>query len=321
MNDHSSLRGRLRITLIGPLVAVGLGILGLTPAFASPYPQGVVPDVGAWLDRALPKDAAAGTEILVGATIWSSRDNGPIGSSAVFFRLYAGDGGPDFSEVVATEDWRGHFSGNVIVPKGGVGELHIGTQGTSCDANGCTRSDAVYEIAGVGPPPMAPLTAIARAEIYPPNVRVVAGQPFPLLVVLHPGAEWEPRYFTFPATLRVVVRDPRGPDLEVVAVTEGSEPGHYHTDLTLPGEGSFALQAATAGSTGANVDPLPAAELFSTSTILVEARVPASASPSPMLPPSEPATSGADQLVPLLAALAIALVGVGGLLALRRRPG
>lgn len=291
------------------------------PVIASPFPQAVVPGVESWLDDPLPIDAPPGSELRIGATIWSTVDEGPLAGSSVFFRLYSADGSADFNEVIPATDWKGHFVASVTVPAGGVGELHIGTQGSACDANGCTRSDAIYEIAGVGPPPTAPLTAIARAEVYPPNVRVFAGQPFPLQVVLHPGAEWEPRYFTFPPTLRVVVREPRGPDLAVVVVTEGSTPGHYHTDLTLPGEGSFALQAATGGSAGANIDPVAAAELFSTSTILVEARAPASPTSLPITSPNEPANSGADPLVPLVGALAIALVGVGGLLALRRRPG
>ncbi len=305
-------RPRPRPALILAFFLILASLAGPLHASASPYPQGVVEGVESWLDRALPTDAAPGSTIRVGATIWSTRDDGPISGSSVFFRLY-GATGDEFAEVVATEDWKGHFTATLVVPPGGVGELHIGTQGTACDANGCTRSDAIYEVAGVGPPPAAPLPAIATAAIRVETADPVAGVPTVLTIVLGARADWDPATVPDPAELRLIVREPRGPDLDVVTAVRTS-PGVFEATVTFPDPGEYALQAAA----DASGDP---DSLFSTSTVLVTVAAPAAETPTPAptSPPTTPPDEGSGALNPLVAALAIAVIGVGALLGLRRR--
>lgn len=306
----------LLTTLAAPVALAALES-GQVPAHGT-----VVEGVDAWLDRPLPAGAPGGSTIQVGATIWSTTDAGPIGGSSVFFRLFDPDG-TDFTEVVSIEDWRGHFLATLVVPAAGAGVLVIGTQGTACDDGACVRSDAIYAIAGVGPPPAAPLPAIATAAIEAPGIPLSAGRTLVVGISLTPRADWATGTFVYPSSLRLVIREPRGADLDVVAAI-GSD-GSYEATVVLPAAGEYALQAAATGdgSTGAGA-VVDTVDLFTTSSVLIDVTdeppdavtAPPSGSPGD---PGDPAGASGDRLASLIAALAIIAAGISVLVVIGRR--
>lgn len=250
-----------------------------SPPTADPSATAPTLRIEAWLDEPLPNDAEPGTSLRIGALLWDPLRGMPTGAPASFVRLYpaTGDGPP--VESPATQDWPGHVVATVAVPPGSVGHLEIGVQGSSCGPDGCRRSDALYDLRGVGPPDGARLPQIAEVDIEPLLPAWPVGEAATVDVVLRPDVAWPD--VAPPDRLVLQVREPRGDTLaEMPAELVDAATGRYEASVTLPGEGGFVLRAAT-------VEDAPPDETFTESTVPVTALA-ADPSPSP-----EPSGTGA----------------------------
>jgi hypothetical protein len=259
--------------------------LALTVAAAA---SDTVPDVEAWLDRPPPTGAPAGSTVQVGAVLWHRPTHTPLATSA-FIRVHPASGGSPPIEVPASQDWPGHVVAQVTVPAGGFGRLEIGTAGSACTAGGCSRSDALYAVAGVGPPPGAPLTTIATAAVVPPAEQLVAGQPNEFEVVLVPRAAWDAAALPWPDALTLQVRRPREPVLAEAPVhLVDAASATYRGSIAVPEPGRFAFQVAA--GTGDEA-------VFGASLVTLEVGE-----------PTEPPGSAGDQA----AMIALAIAALGG---------
>lgn len=246
---------------------VCLASLLLVAASPSPSPTATTdgPTVVTWLDRPVPRDPEPGSALTVGLMLWDERAAGLMASTSIFVRLHPGDGEGPPTEATAREDWPGHYSPAIEVPPGGPGELEVGMAGTACTDDGCERSDWIFPVVGVGPPPEAPLTTLAEADIASPDAPTVAGQPIALDVVLRPRADWDPPDFPTPDGLVVTVRVPRGPTVAEVPASRVDGAGlAYRATVTLPEPGTYAVQVATTEA------PSPR-EIFGSSLTTIEA--------------------------------------------------
>lgn len=262
-----------------------------------------VPGVEAWLDRPLPTDARPGTSVQIGAILWSRESNAPIATS-VFVRVHPASGDGVAAEVATRQDWPGHVVAQVTVPAGGFGELEIGTTGSACTASGCVRSDALYAVAGVGPPPGAPLTTIATASVVPPAEQLVAAKALEYEVVLVPRAGWDAAAMPWPDELTLQVRRPREPVLaEAPMRLEDAPSGTYRGSIVVPERGTFVFQVALSAGDDATA-------VFGGSAISLDVEPPVDGAP-------EPEASPPIQLA-LAAVLGAAVLGGVILLLVRR---
>ncbi|HEU0235964.1 MAG TPA: hypothetical protein VFR14_05930 [Candidatus Limnocylindrales bacterium] len=227
-------------------------LLGWTVATASGGE--LASDVEVWLDHPLPSDASPGHSIAIGGMVWHPESRTSFGRP-VFVRVHPADGIGEPVEVHTTEDWPGHFMSFVLVPAGGFGQIEIGTAGSACVGSVCTRSDAIYPIGGVGPPPGIALTEIARAEITLPAEHVVAGRPATVQVWLEPRASWDPALVPLPDRLAIELRRPRGPVLlEASADLVDRPSATYRAVVVLREIGDLLVQAGIAADSAAPVD-------------------------------------------------------------------
>jgi hypothetical protein len=234
---------------------------------ASPSPSATAdePTVVAWLDRSLSPDPEPGSELTFGLMLWDERTAGPMATTSIFVRLHPADGTGPPIEVTTREDWPGHYAPVIEVPPGGLGELEVGLAGAACTDDGCERSDWMFPVVGVGPPPDAALTTLAEAAIATTDSPIVAGRPIDLDIVLRPRADWEARDFPTPDGLVVTVRVPRGPTVAEVPASRVAGAGlAYRATVTLPEPGTYAVQAATTEA------PSPL-EIFGSSLMTIEA--------------------------------------------------
>jgi hypothetical protein len=240
----------------------GAALVALLVVGAPPMPVAagtLVPDVEVWLDRPLPTDARAGQSVAIGGMIWHPESGTTVGRPS-FVRVHPAAGAAQPVEVPTSEDWPGHFVALVVVPSGGIAEVEIGTAGSACVGSTCTRSDALYAIAGVGPPPGIDLTAIAEAEISLPGDLVVAGRPATVTVRIEPLGPWDPALLPLPDAVAIQVRRPREPVL-VEAVAELADAGTrtYRAVVIVPDDGDVLVQAGVAAG---DEDGTRAPELF-----------------------------------------------------------
>jgi hypothetical protein len=216
--------------------------------------------------------------VQIGAILWSRESGAPV-ARPVFVRVHpaGGDGTP--IEVATRQDWPGHVVAQVTVPAGGFGELEIGTAGSACTAGGCVRSDALYTVAGVGPPPGAPLTTIATASVVPPAEGLVAGEGLELEVVLVPRAAWDAAAMPWPDELTLQVRRPREPPLgESPVRLEDAPSGTYRGSIVVAEPGTFVFQVAQGIGDGSDV--------FGGSAISLDVEPPRATAPEPGVGPA-----------------------------------
>ncbi len=243
----------------------GIAVVVVLLAAAGPATAGSVPtatDAGpeAWLDRAVPADPKPGSTLSIGFMVWDPAARTLVRDVTPFVRL-APAGGGTAVQVPATVDWPAHYIAAVAVPDGGAGKLEIGLAGRACDATGCQEADAMYRVAGVGPPPGTPLPAVASARIQLPATAMVAGRPVALAVALTPSADWDATTFPFPATVVLQASVLRGPPLaDTTAIAVAGAPGRYEAAVTFPDAADSVVTAGAAADGGA---PLP----FSTSSV------------------------------------------------------
>jgi hypothetical protein len=141
------------------------------------------PPYEAWLDRPIPTDAAPGTTLGVGVTIWDSLGlEIPRLGATIFVQAVPTAGAGDPVRVVAIRDWPGHFRAKIDVPPGGLDRLETGMPGTVCENDVCRPDDWSIPVVGAGPPPGAPITTLAEARIEVGDPALTANEPTDLSV-------------------------------------------------------------------------------------------------------------------------------------------
>ena len=297
------------------LVGVALAGIALATIGASPSPDASLassPDpsqdqgrIEVWLDRPVSNDAAPGSTVPIGATIWDRVGRTLITGTSLVAHLHPATGKAKATEAILASDIPGHVSGQIEIPPGGVGELDIGFLGSACTDSGCVATRTGLPIAGAGPPEGAPLPLVAAAEIQsPPPGSLVAGQATEVDIVLRPNVPWGDA-FTMPDTLVLQVRVPRGPVLlDAPARLIDAASGRYRASVTLADAAQYVLQVAS----GPNASPV---DTFATSLKNVAVAEPpaATAAPTPAAPEREGDQTG---LLPL-ALLAVSGAMVVGL--------
>jgi hypothetical protein len=165
--------------------------------------------------------------------------------------------------VTLVEDWNGHYGGSLVVPEGGMGAFEMGFGGTACDETSCRRQETLLPVAGVGPPPDAPLPAIAQAEILVGHTPI-AGQPIAVSILLEPNVGWSGATFATPDHVILQLRKPRADVIDQVVAAAGNRLLRYEAELTLPEAKVYVLEVAedrggTAGEVfGASLIPITA---------------------------------------------------------------
>jgi hypothetical protein len=145
------------------------------------------------------------------------------------------------------------------------GTFEIGFGGTACDETSCRREEALYPIAGVGPPPDASLPSIATAEILVGDTPI-AGEPAAVSILLQPNVGWGGESFATPDQVILQVREPRADVIDQVEATLGNRQLRYETAVTLPEARDYVFQVAeerdgAAGEVfGASLIPVTAAD-------------------------------------------------------------
>jgi hypothetical protein len=302
-------RGRVLVDLAASVLGLAAAVMAALagPALAAsptpslgPSPTAPVLATQAWLDEEPPADAAPGSSLRIGALLWDPVARSPMPAPATFVRLRPGSGDGQPVESPGTQDWRGHIVATLTVPEGGIGSIEVGIQGTACGPDGCVRSDALYDLQGVGPPKDAALPQIATVEIEPPRPAVTVGEATPVDLVLRPRVAWPG--FEAPDRLVLVVRQPRGgPIDEVPAPLIDAAAGTFRASLILPAAGDYILEAATTEAASSE-------ETFAASTVRIQG-VPATATPTAA--PSTPGTPS-DESGLLLSGVAILVTVVAG---------
>jgi hypothetical protein len=218
------------------------------PAGVSPPPSEQPPErppYEAWLDRPLPTDAAPGTGLDVGVTIWDALGlEIPRLGATIFVQAVPPAGGGDPVRVVAIRDWPGHFRARIDVPPGGLDRLETGIAGTVCENDVCRPDDWIIPVVGAGPPPDAPITTVAEARIDVGDPALAADAPTNLSVVVRARANWAS--VPLPADIVVRAREPRGPNVAAATLTLADPAsGTYRGSITIPRTGELVLEAAT----------------------------------------------------------------------------
>jgi len=292
----------LALSVVMPFdLAAASPVRGASPAASEQPPAR--PEFEVWLDRPVPADASPGDQVDVGATVWD-RLGGEIPrmGATMFLRIVPAEGSAAPSQTTARTDWPGHYRGSVEVPAGGIGRLELGVTGTSCVNDVCQRDDWVFAMGGVGPPPDAPIPALAEAQITVED-DLVAGTPSAVTVAVTPQGDWE----SFPAPDSIVVRarEPRGPNLATASLPLTDPAGRlYKGEITIPRSGDLVLEAATDEDGGD-------ATRFGTSMIPVT--VGAGSVDDSASNPSTPGPASGDVPPPIVLIILglVAVVGVG----------
>ena len=310
-------RGRRAAAVLLLLAAAwsAAGPTALVAASPSPEPS-AAPSIGeqppdrpviqAWLDAPAPTEAAPGDEVTIGATLWDAAAGAVIDMGAtIFLRAVSADPAVEPIEATAIKDWPGHYRGTVTVPPGGLGVVQFGTAGTLCENDVCRRDDWVFELAGDGPPPDAPITSLAEARIDVDPDAPTAGQPADLGVVLTANADWPS--IRLPNVLVVRAREPRGPNVATASLRLADRSSMaYAGSITIPQAGDLILEAAIDDEGGD-------ATRFGTSMTPVTVDEAAGGQPAPG-PAGQAEDEGLPPVVLVLLAL-VAIVGVGVVLA------
>jgi hypothetical protein len=256
-------RGRRPIAIgsLGALAALVLAAVGAVTGVsaASPAPAASEPplpgpiNVEARLDLPLPTDAAAGDTIVVGFTTWDRQSKSFAEFGEGFVRLHPARGKAGPVEAMAQSDWPGHFSAEVTVPPGGVGTVDVGFRAQVCEGTTCAPRDVLFALAGVGPPPDAPLGLLLVANFDQPRPPILAGDPIDLVVRIEAVAPWDLEGFGLPATLVAFANRRGGPDLATAELhrtgDRGARPGiGYAGQITLPEPGEVSIQIALPGN-------------------------------------------------------------------------
>lgn len=160
------------IRMVFPIVAMLGAMVLAAPTLAKM-------DAEAMLDTPIARDAAPGSMIDVGWSVFSIVGDArkPLYGSPIYIRLVSPDGRAT-TEVMGTESpsGSGHYTASIQVPAGGIGEVIVGLVGEACDANGCRRSDVIFPltddplVTGAAPSVEAPASTAPVATLLVPIV-------------------------------------------------------------------------------------------------------------------------------------------------------
>ena len=206
-------------------------------------------NIEAWLDAPFPTDLAAGATLPVGLTLWDTNSGELSTINGLYLRLHPATGKARPTESETRSDWPGHILANVIVPKGGPGEIEVGISGRSCTSDGtCQGVDFPFKVGGIGPPPDAPRSLLVDARLQPLVQPVIAGRPLEIVIDLAPRAAWDPGSIGLPDRLVVLARNGTGPDLASAEIHRGAGPVDvYRGQITVTDPGDVALMFALPG--------------------------------------------------------------------------
>jgi hypothetical protein len=98
--------------------------------------------VRATLTTPVPLDASPGTTLHVGWKL-ANRDGTPFGGGDVFVRLRSATGA---QAETAYTNGGGTFAADVVVPKGGIGDVQIGIRGWSSGPDGTHEAPMFFPI-------------------------------------------------------------------------------------------------------------------------------------------------------------------------------
>jgi hypothetical protein len=111
--------------------------------------------VRATLTTPVPLDASPGTTLHVGWKL-ANRDGTPFGGGDVFVRLRSATG---FQAQTAYTSGGGTFAADVVVPKGGIGDVQIGIRGWSSGPDGTHEAPKFFPITNDPMPGPAQISA------------------------------------------------------------------------------------------------------------------------------------------------------------------
>jgi hypothetical protein len=239
------------LSAVGPAALMAASPSAAPAASASPSASASIapdeeqpperPQIQAWLDRPLPPDPTG--DLDVGVTLWDSAGGIPVMGATVFIQAVPPPGGGDAIRATAIRDWRGHYRGKLGAPAGGLDHLEVGVSGTICENDVCRPDDWLFEVAGVGPPPLALFTDLAGARIDVGTAGLTAGQASDVEVVLQPNADWES--LRLPPQVVVRAHEARGPNLATASLPLVDSAGRvYAGQITIPEAGDLVLEAA-----------------------------------------------------------------------------
>ena len=260
----------LSILLLGSSLA-----LASVPALgASPAPEPTFTPGQAWLDAALPTEAPAGTTVSIGALLWSPDQGDVVTSITPRFTIHPATGKAAAAIANGVPDWRGHYTAQLVVPRGGFGRFDIGIPVTFCDAAGaCVHQDSLFDVA-VGPPVDVKLPAIASGSLSLSATTVPVRTSIHIDAQVFPNISW-PERLPLPSRLYVQVREQQGPIvLEAPADAGQFGDGSYAANVIVDKPGDYVAQLATVLGAGVG-------DLFGTALAPFTVTASAEAAPAP----------------------------------------
>ena len=143
----------------------------------------------------MPPGPAAGSTVTIGWSLDLRQDDGttlPFYAENVFLRFTPPTGKP--IEVPGYQDRQGHFTAEVTVPAGGLGEVAFGMRGEACSAGGtCVASSEFFRVADTTAAEAAAAAAQARTQAgrapAPGQRREAAVAPAPVAPAADPAAK------------------------------------------------------------------------------------------------------------------------------------
>ena len=256
---------RRRVTKVVCSVAIAMVTIGSSAFAASPAPSaGGTPvpsadpatesNLEAWLDVPFSGNTTVGKPVHLGLTLWDNARQTLAELNELTIHLSPAKGSAKPTSAKATIDWPGHLVVDIVVPKGGPGELSIGLPAEVCATDGsCTEQELLVPFRGVGPPPDAPRSALVVARVERIAGPLLAGQPFDVRVTLEPQARWDEDALDLPDQLVAFVNASGGPDLASTLLNQaggggGSSGIEYLGQLTVDEPGDVTLQIAIPGN-------------------------------------------------------------------------
>ncbi len=281
--------------------------LASVPAFAASPSPGPTPRAHApgqaWLDGELPIGAPEGATVVIGALLWSPDQGDVVTNITPRFRIHPASGKAPPAVANGVPDWRGHYTAELVVPRGGFGSLEIGIPGTFCaDTGSCVQQEFLFDVA-VGPPVDVKLTAFASGSLSLSAATVEARRSISIDVQVGTNVQW-PGRVAYPSRLFLQVRERQGQlVLEVPAEPGQFGDGSYSGNITLDQPGDYVVQlATTAGATGADLFP----EALQAFTVTPATQ----ATPAPVLAPAGDGAAAPEWWPLALGAFGVVVAGL-----------
>ena len=240
------------------VIAIGSGMAAgaALGASAEPSADPGETNIEAWLDVAIPADVAVDAPYGFGVTLWDTTQDRFAEFNEAFVRLHPAKGKAKPTVGQARSDWPGHLMAEVNVPEGGAGELEMGLSGQACTVRGsvqtCADQEFPFRMAGSGPPPDAPLSALVVATTAEPHGPLLAGMAIDVSVSVEPRGTWDIEALHLPDQLIAFANKRSGPDLATTVLTDtgqhGASPAVYAGQITIEEPGDVTLFVALPGN-------------------------------------------------------------------------